>query len=49
VKVSSLINVGLAWQLLYDKEVDLGGRLKQALSVGLVYNWANYDKDAEKK
>jgi len=49
MKVSSLINVGLAWQLLYDKEVDLGGRLKQALSVGLVYNWANYDKDAEKK
>lgn len=49
VKVSSLINVGLNWQLLYDKEVDLGGRLKQALSVGLVYNWANFDKDAEKK
>lgn len=49
VKVSSLINVGLAWQLLYDKEIDLGGRLKQALSVGLVYNWANYDKEAEKK
>jgi len=48
VKVSSLINVGLAWQLLYDKEVDLGGRLKQALSVGLVYNWANFDKAAEK-
>ncbi|MCB1059871.1 MAG: DUF3078 domain-containing protein [Calditrichaeota bacterium] len=48
VKVSSIINVGLAWQLLYDKEIDLGGRLKQALSVGLVYNWANYDKEAEK-
>lgn len=48
VKVSSLINVGLAWQLLYDKEVDLGGRLKQALSVGLVYNWANFEKEAEK-
>ena len=48
VKVSSLINVGLAWQLLYDKEIDLGGRLKQSLSVGLVYNWANFDKAAEK-
>lgn len=49
VKVSSLINVGLNWQLLYDKEVDLGGRLKQSLSVGLVYNWANFDKEADKK
>ncbi len=48
VKVSSLINVGLAWQLLYDKEVDLGGRLKQALSVGIVYNFANYEKETAK-
>jgi len=48
VKVSSLINVGFSWQLLYDKEIDLGGRLKQGLNIGLVYNWANFDKAAEK-
>ena len=45
VKVSSLINVGLAWQLLYDKEIDLGGRLKQTLNLGIVYNFANYEPE----
>jgi len=45
VKVSSLINVGLTWQLLYDKEIDDGGRLKQTLSLGLAYSFANFEKE----
>jgi hypothetical protein len=45
VKVSSIINVGLTWQLLYDKEIDDGGRLKQTLSLGLAYSYANYKKE----
>ncbi|MCB9357669.1 MAG: DUF3078 domain-containing protein [Calditrichaeota bacterium] len=45
MKVSSLINVGLNWQLLYDKEIDLGGRFKQSLSVGIVYTFANYEEE----
>lgn len=45
VRVSSLINVGLTWQLLYDKEVDDGGRLKQTLSLGLAYSFANFEKE----
>ncbi|MBU0691414.1 DUF3078 domain-containing protein [bacterium] len=45
VKVSSIINVGLTWQLLYDKEIDDGGRLKQTLSLGLAYSFANFEKE----
>lgn len=29
--------ISLAVQLLYDKEVDLRGRLKETLSLGLTY------------
>jgi hypothetical protein len=45
VKVTSLINVGLTWQLLYDKEIDDGGRFKQTLSLGLAYSFANFEKE----
>jgi len=45
VRVTSIIQVGLTWQLLYDKEVDLGGRLKQTLSLGLAYSFANFEKE----
>ncbi|MFH1893134.1 MAG: DUF3078 domain-containing protein [Candidatus Zixiibacteriota bacterium] len=35
--VSKYIQVQLYTQLLYDKEVDLGGRFKETLSLGLTY------------
>jgi hypothetical protein len=36
--VSKYLMVSLAVQLLYDKEVDLRGRLKETLSLGLTYS-----------
>jgi hypothetical protein len=35
--VTKVVQVSLAWQLLYDKEVDLGGRFKETLALGV--NW----------
>jgi hypothetical protein len=35
--ITSILQVSLAWQLLYDKEVALGGRFKETLSLGVVY------------
>jgi hypothetical protein len=37
--ITKYLMVNLYLQLLYDKEVDLGGRLKQTLSLGLTYNF----------
>ncbi len=39
--ITSLLQVSLGWQLLYDKELDLGGRFKETLSLGLAYKFAN--------
>jgi hypothetical protein len=33
--------MSLAWQLLYDKEIDLGGRFKETLALGLAYKFSN--------
>jgi RNAse (barnase) inhibitor barstar len=35
--VTRIMQVSLAWQLLYDKEVDRGGRFKETLALGI--NW----------
>jgi len=40
--VTSILQVSLAWQLLYDKEIDFGGRLKETLALGLAYKFANF-------
>ncbi len=40
--ISSILQTSLGWQLLYDKEIALGGRLKQTLTLGLTYKWANF-------
>ncbi|MBU0509353.1 DUF3078 domain-containing protein [bacterium] len=40
--VTSILQVSLAWQLLYDKEIDLGGRLKETLTLGVAYKFANF-------
>jgi hypothetical protein len=37
VQVKSYIQVSLYTQLLYDKEVDLGGRFKETLALGITY------------
>lgn len=44
-RVTSILQVSLAWQLLYDKEIDLGGRFKQTLTLGLAYSFANFEKE----
>jgi len=43
VNVTTILQVTLAWQLLYDKEIDLGGRFKEALTLGLSYKFANFE------
>ncbi len=37
VSVAKYLQVSLYTQLLYDKEIDLGGRFKETLSLGLTY------------
>ncbi len=39
--ITKYVDVNLYIQLLYDKEIDLGGRLKQTLSMGLTYKFHN--------
>ncbi len=39
--VSRILQVSLAWQLLYDKQLALGGRFKETLALGLTYKFAN--------
>lgn len=39
--INSFLQASLAWQLLYDKQIDFGGRLKETLSFGLTYKIAN--------
>ncbi len=43
--ISSILQTSLGWQLLYDKEIHLGGRLKQTLTLGLTYKWANFAEE----
>jgi opacity protein-like surface antigen len=40
--VTSILQVSLAWQWLYEKPVSKGGRFKETLSLGLAYKFANY-------
>ena len=39
--ITKYLMVNLYIQLLYDKEIDLGGRLKQTLSLGLTYKFSS--------
>lgn len=39
-RITEYLNVNLYMQLLYDKEVDLAGRFKETLSLGLTYKFA---------
>ena len=41
--INSILQMSLGWQLLYDKEIDLGGRFKETLSLGVAYKFANYE------
>ncbi|MBU1707502.1 DUF3078 domain-containing protein [bacterium] len=45
--VTSLLQVSMAWQLLYDKEISLGGRLKETITVGLAYAFARPNEPKE--
>ncbi len=45
VNVTKILQVGLAWQLLYDKQVSPYGRFKETLSLGVAYKFANYTEE----
>jgi len=45
VSVTKILQVGLAWQLLYDKQLSPYGRFKETLSLGLAYKFANYTEE----
>lgn len=47
-RVNSLLQVGLAWQLLYDKQIAQAGRFKETLALGIAYNFANFQKEKKK-
>ncbi|RJP76393.1 MAG: DUF3078 domain-containing protein [Candidatus Zixiibacteriota bacterium] len=38
-QVTKIVQVSLAWQLLYDKEIDVGGRFKEALALGVAWQF----------
>jgi hypothetical protein len=40
--VTSILQVTLAWQWLYEKPVSKAGRFKETLTLGLAYKFANY-------
>jgi hypothetical protein len=42
--LTTILQMSLNWQLLYDKEIDLGGRFRETLSLGLAYKFANYEE-----
>ena len=39
--LTSLLQMSLSWQLLYDKEIALGGRFKETLALGVAYKFSN--------
>ena len=39
--LTSILQVSLSWQWLYDKEIALGGRFRETLALGLSYKFAN--------
>jgi hypothetical protein len=39
--LTSILQMSLGWQLLYDKEIDKGGRFKETLALGLAYKFSN--------
>ena len=39
--LNSVLQMSLGWQLLYDKEIDLGGRFKETLALGVAYKFSN--------
>jgi hypothetical protein len=45
--LTSILQVSLAWQLLYDKEISRGGRFRETLALGFSYKFANF-KEAKK-
>jgi hypothetical protein len=42
--VTSIIQVSLAWQLIYEKPISLAGRFRESLSLGLSYKFANHSE-----
>jgi hypothetical protein len=43
--LTSVLQVSLAWQLLYDKEISRGGRFKETLALGLSFKFANFKEE----
>jgi hypothetical protein len=45
LNVTKILQVGLAWQLLYEKQVSPFGRFRETLSLGVAYKFANYKEE----
>lgn len=45
--VTSILQVSLSWQLLYDQEISEAGRFKETMTLGVAYKFANF-KDEKK-
>jgi len=45
LNVTKILQVGLAWQLLYDKQISPYGRFKETLSLGVAYKFANFTEE----
>lgn len=43
--LTSVLQVSLAWQLLYDKEISCRGRFKETLLLGLSFKFANFKEE----
>ncbi|RPH96672.1 DUF3078 domain-containing protein [candidate division KSB1 bacterium] len=43
--LTSILQVSLAWQLLYDKEISKAGRFKETLTLGVAYKFANFTEE----
>lgn len=42
INLNSVMQISLAWQLLYDKEISLSGRFKETLTLGASYKFVNF-------
>jgi hypothetical protein len=43
--LTSVLQVSLSWQWLYDKEIAKGGRFKETLTFGAAYKFANFKEE----
>jgi len=45
INLTSVLQINLAWQLLYDREIVDSGRFKETLTLGVAYKFANFKEE----